>query len=137
MKTNHECVQKYRYAYDEMRKQAIEVMKNYGKVLNVYEVLKARILKEQGLDKMPEVGTEEYDAFCEDYDEQKYSCVFEGKHEQVYIANIAMVRYNEEIKDVDVYLESDDGYISQWMPMLYIGYEQEAVYMTILDFIEE
>lgn len=126
-------VQNYYAAYLAMKDAAIETMKNYGKTLEVHEVCKQLLMERMDYQNESEIMEDELDDFIW---ENTYSCVFEGKHETTHITNIVKVRYNETANDVDVYLETDDGYIANWMPISRISFGQEAVYQTILEFVK-
>ena len=116
-----------------MKDAAVEKIKEYGKTLEVYEVCKQRIMKREGYKSVDEITDDEMDdmRWCD-----TYSCAFEGKHGYIYCCHIVMVRYNENMNDVDVYLESDEGDVAEWLPASYIGFDTYAIYMTILDFCE-
>ena len=130
MKRN-DYVENYFDAYREMKEAAIEKMKNYGKTLDVYEVCKQLLMEREGYKSADEIPEDEFEDFkCTNI----YSCYFEGKHEQIYCAQIVKVRYNTETLGIEVYLETDDGYISAWYPIYWISGEVDAVWMTIFDF---
>lgn len=126
-------VQDYLDAYRKMKVAAIEKMKNYGKELDVYEVSKKRLMERQGYENESEISEDELDDIKW---ADTYCCAFEGKHGTIYCCIIAKVRYNKETEDVDVYLDSDDFYFPEWFPVSCIGFDTDAVYMTILDFID-
>ena len=138
MKTNYDYVQDYLDVYRTMREKAIEVIKNYGKELDVEQILKKRIMKENGLDKIPEFGTPEWDAISSDYDNLIYSEVYYGgfvtRHDYIYSVQILKVRYKDG--NVEVYLHSDDGYIDDWYDSSEVSFDADSVYMTILTFIK-
>jgi hypothetical protein len=125
---------KYYKEYRKMKELAISRMKKYGKVLEVMEMSKESIMDNCGYKTTSEITQE-------DFDEWKisntYDCVVRSRHEELLECTILMVRYNEKKKDVDVYVESDNGEIAEWMPASYIDYERDAAYLTILDFIQE
>lgn len=126
-------VEKYLDAYKEMKKAAIEKMKNYGKELDVREVCKKRFIEMSEYDKVDEVNIDELEEF---YQNESYCCAFEGKHEIMYCVRIERVRYVPEKDWIEVYVSSDDGYVSEWLPESWIGFDSDAIYMTILDFCE-
>ena len=127
-------VQNYLNAYREMKSSAIEKIKNYGKTLEVYEIRKKRLMEQFGYKSKDEIPQEELDdCICN----TSYSCVYEGKHGMLYPCQIVMVRYNSVYNDVDVYLESDDGYIAEWFTICYVGWDFDGAYMTIHDFITD
>lgn len=127
-------VKEYRAAYETMKDAAIEKMKNFGRILEVAEECKQRIMKEKGYASVKEIYEDElYDYWLSN----TYSCIFQGRHEILYCCRIVMVRYNKDTKDVDVYLESDEGDIAQWFPASYVSFDVDAVYMTVHDFIED
>lgn len=129
MKTDY--VKNYIAAYKEMKDAAIEAIKNYGKTLDVYEICKQQFMEQTGCKDESEIYEDElYDFLCEN----TYSCVMEGKHENIYIVNIVKVRYNKQREMIDVYLETDDGDVSEWLPISWVTFEQDAVYQTILEF---
>lgn len=129
----NDFVQDYLGAYRRMKDAAIEKIKNYGDTLEVYEVCKQRLMKRMGYKSASEITEDELDDFKWS---NTYCCAFEGKHGFIYCCHIVMVRYNENMKDVDVYLESDEGDVAEWLPASYIGFDTDAIYMTILDFCE-
>lgn len=125
--------EKYLAAYKEMKKAAVEKMKNYGKTLEVVEECKKMLMEKQGYMSASEIDEDELRDFK---DANIYSCVVIDKHGGTHVCEIIMLRYNEEHDDLDVYLESEYGDISEWLPVSYVDYEVDAIYMTILDFIE-
>ncbi len=126
-------VQNYLDAYETMRKEAIEKIKNYGKVLDVYEEINKNIVKEKGYKSVNEITDDDRDEYYWDY---FYNCVYEGKHNYLYCCRIAKVKYDEKENDVYVYLEDDDYGICEWFPHWDIGFDKDAIYMTILKYIE-
>lgn len=127
------CKENYLTAYQEMEEAAVEKMKNYGKTLEVVEECKKMLMEEQGYKSASEIPDDE----LEDYQNMYiYHCVIRDKHGMPHDCKIIMLRYNEKRKDLDVYLESEYGVISEWLPVSYVDYEVDAIYMTILDFIE-
>ena len=132
MKTN-DYVKNYWSAYRELKKAATEKIKDYGKTLEVIEICKQRLMERMGYKNEDEIYEDELDDFkCVN----TYSCIVESKHEMLYACTIVMVRYDKKSEKVEAYLESDDGYIAEWYPVDWIGWDEQAVYMTILDFIE-
>lgn len=127
-------LEKYYAAYKAMKEAAIEAMKEYGKRLDVRKECKKKLAKQKGYGSEEEITEDELHDFILT---NTYSCFFIGKHEEIYLVNIEMVRYNEETKDVDAYLESDDGYVSDWYPVSWISGDVDAVYQTVLDFLTE
>ena len=126
-------VKAYLAEYKEMKDSAIKKLKEYGKTLDVDAVCEKRIMEREGYKSVDEIYEEELD----DYKwSNTYTCAFEDKHGFIYSCRIAMVRYNENTKDVDVYLESEEGDISEWFDVYRVAYEVGAVYMTIHDFID-
>ena len=140
MKKTNEFVQNYLDAYKAMREAAIEKIKNYGKTLEVEEVLKSRLMKKKGWTEWPAYGSEEADSVEDDILEWKYNemywCSFEGKHEHIYCGYIPMVRWNAERQEIEIYFDSNDGCVAEWLPESYIGFERDAIYQTILEFID-
>lgn len=127
----NDFVQDYLGAYRRMKEAAIEKMKNYGKTLEVYEVCKQRVM-ERTKDFDP---VDDLDAVEDEIATTTYSCAFEGKHGYIYCCHIVKIRYNENTEDIEVYLESDEGDIAEWFNAAYIGFDNDAIYMTIHDFI--
>lgn len=127
-------VKEYLAAYKTMKDAAIEKMKKYGRILEVAEVCRERFMKEKGYASVKEIFADEFDDY---WWNNSYSCIFEGRHEILYCCRIVMVRYNKDTKDVDVYLESDEGDIAEWFPASYVSFDVDAVYMTVHDFIED
>lgn len=123
----------YLDAYKSMKQAAIEAIKNYGKELDIREACKLMYMKQQHYKTEDEIPEDELLDFIQF---NTYSCVFCGKHEDLYPVNIMKVRYNESSKDIEAYLESDEGYIADWYPVSWISYEEAAVYMSILDFLK-
>lgn len=123
----------YLDAYKSMKQAAIEAIKNYGKELDIREACKLMYMKQQHYKTDDEIPEDELLDFIQF---NTYSCVFCGKHEDLYPVNIMKVRYDESSKDIEVYLESDEGYIADWYPVSWISYEEAAVYMSILDFLK-
>lgn len=126
-------LQDYLDAYRKMKDAAIEKMKNYGKELDVYEVCKKRLMERQGYENESEICDDELDDIRW---ADTYCCTLEGRHGTIYCCIIAKVRYNKKTEDVDVYLDSDEGYFAEWHPASDVGFETDAIYMTILDFID-
>lgn len=127
-------VKEYRAAYKTMKDAAIEKMKNFGRILDVAKVCKQRIMKEKGYASIKEICEDEFDDY---WWSNTYYCVFLGRYEFLHCCRIVKVRYNKTSKDVDAYLESDEGNIAEWMPASHIGFDRDAVYMTVHDFIED
>lgn len=126
-------VENYFAAYKEMKDAAIEAIKNYGKTLDVYEICKQLFMEKMGYEDESEIYEDEfYDFICEN----TYSCVMEGKHGNIYIVNIVKVRYNKQREMIDVYLETDDRDVSEWLPISWVTFEKDAIYQTILEFME-
>lgn len=140
MKKNVDYIMDFNNAYKAMKDHATEVIKNYGKTLEVEEILKSRLMKEKGWTEWPVYGSEAADSIENEVEEWKYDkmywCSFEGKHEQIYCGYISMVRWNTEREEIEIYFDSNDGYVSEWLPESYIGFEREAIYLTILEFID-
>jgi len=140
MKKNYDYVEDFKKAYNAMRNQAIKVIKNYGKTLEVQEVLKKSLMKDKGWTEWPAPDSDEFYSIEEETEDWKYNemywCAFEGKHEQIYCGYIPMVRWNAERKEIEIYFDSNDGCVSEWLPESYIGFEREAIYQTILEFID-
>lgn len=127
----NDYVEKYLDAYKEMREAAIEKMKNYGKVLDLEEVTRKCIADYHGISES-DIGDDEVE---DSLVENSYSCVFEGKHGFLYCCNIRKVRYNKETKDLDVFLESDERDFSDWYDVSCIGFERDAIYMTVHEYL--
>ena len=126
-------IENYNAAYKAMKEAAIKKMMEYGKTLDVREECKRILMTEKGCINEKEITEDElYDFIVTN----TYACFLIGKHEQIYITNITKVRYNKETKDVDVYLETDDGYVTEWYPVSWINGDQDAAYLTILEFTE-
>jgi hypothetical protein len=131
MKTNEDYINDYNEAYRAMKERAIELMKERGGILEVLEVGKKLIMKENGYHDESEIYEDELEDWkCENL----YCCTFEGKHEDVYLPNIYMVRYNEKFDDLDAYLE-DEYDLAEWVPASMIGFGRECLYMTVLEYI--
>lgn len=128
----NDYVEKYLNAYREMKAAAIEKMKNYGKELDVRDICEKRYYKMSERDNS-EIYEEDIEEF---YQNESYCCAFEGKHEMMYCVRIERVRYIPEKDWIEVYVSSDDGYVSEWLPESWIGFDSDAIYMTILDFID-
>lgn len=123
----------YLDAYKQMKEAAIARLKKYGKTLDVHKTLKQMLMREKGYKTAKEIP----DDVLDDYKwENTYSCVFEGKHEQLYCCNILKVRYNKKTDEVEVYLHDDEGYISEWFMESYVGWDRDSIWMTILDLID-
>ena len=129
MKRNYDYVQNYIDAYQAMRKKAIQVIKDYGKEFDLIEYAKKRLKEE--LDG--EVMEEDIDDWLV---ENSYSCVLVGKHGTLYPCTVMKARYNDKTETIEVYLSSDDGYINEWFSDYDVDYEKDAVYQTILNFID-
>ena len=123
----------YLDAYKSMKQAAIEAIKNYGKELDIREACKLMYMKQEHYKTEGEIPEDELLDFIQS---NMYSCAFCGKHGDMYPVNIMKVRYNEEAKDVEVYLESDECYIADWYYASWVSYDEAAVYMSILDFIK-
>lgn len=140
MSTNKLFVENYLDAYKAMRERAVEVIKKQGKTLEVYEVLKSRTMIEKGWKEWPAYGTDEYDSIEEIAEEWKYDqmfwCTFEGKHGHVFCGYISMVRWNAKNEGIEVYFDTNDGCVSEWLPEYLICNGREAIYETILEFID-
>jgi hypothetical protein len=133
MKTNYDYVNEYLKAYQKLRNKAEKVIKAYGKELDVMEIGKQRLMEEYGYKDESEVDDEE----LQDWKVNNVNtCVFVGKHGYVYTPYILGVRYNKERNNIEAYLETDEGDVSEWLSVSYVSYEPDAVYMTILDFIK-
>ncbi len=126
-------IENYFDAFRAMREAAIKTIKEYGKELDVCEECKKVLMETHGYKSEDEIDEEELNNL---YSESTYSCFFTDKHGAVYEVTVSKVRYNEKYDDIDVYLDSDDGYISEWFPVS-MACHDEAAYMTILDFIEQ
>ena len=126
------AAQNYYDAYKAMKEAAIEKMKNYGKTLEVIEVCKQRLMNNKGYANVDEITEDELENIR--YNEA-FSCFFTGKHGVIYGPQILMVRYNDETKDVDVYLETDEGDIDGWYPVSWVN-NPETAYLTVLEFID-
>ena len=126
-------VEKYLNAYKEMKAVAIEKMKNYGNELDVWEVCKKRFLEMSEYDEINEDNIDDLEEFSQN---ESYCCLFKGKHEFIYLVRIKKVRYDHEKKRIEVFVESDEGDVSEWLPESWISYDSDAVWMTILDFCE-
>lgn len=125
-------LQDYLDAYRKMKEAAIEKIKNYGKELDVRDICEKRYIEMSERDK-DEIYEEDIEEF---YQSESYCCAFEGKHETMYCVRIEKVRYVPQKDRVEVYVSSDDGYVSEWLPESWIGFDTEAIWMTILDFID-
>lgn len=128
----NDYVEKYLNAYREMKEAAIEKMKNYGKELDVRDICEKRYYKMSERDNS-EIYEEDIEEF---YQNESYCCAFEGKHEMMYCVRIERVRYVPEKDRIEVYVSSDDGYVSEWLPESWIGFDTDSIWMTILDFCE-
>ena len=133
MKTNFDLLNDYWNTCRNLRKKGEEVIKAYGKELDVIEIGRQRIMEEYGYKDVSEVDDEQLQDWKVNV---AYTCVYVGKHGYVYTPYILGVRYNESGGYVEVYLETDEGDISHWYPVSYVTYENNAVYETILEFIK-
>lgn len=140
MNMENEFVKNYLDAYKAMKDRATEVIKNYGKTLEVQEILKTRLMKEKGWTEWPAYGSEEAESVEQEVEDWKYEemfwCGFEDKHGSIHGGYIPMVRWNAAREEIEVYFESGDGFISQWLSEHYIGFDNDAIYQTILEFID-
>lgn len=121
----------YLAAYEEMRAAAIEKMKNYGKVLDVYAEVDKIIMKEKGYESVDEI-------FDEDRDEKYWelnNCVVEDRHNFLTCYRIIKVRYDEKENDLDVYLEDDNYEKCEWFKNWEVSFDRESIYMTVHTFI--
>ena len=119
-KKNSEYVDAYVEAYQAMRKKAIEVIKKYGKELDLRQIIK---------DKNPDADDDELEAVMMN---ECHSVFFSDRQGDIHDCMIQGVRYNEERERVEVFLHSFDGDIDEWMPSSYINGDEDYVYMTIL-----
>lgn len=133
MKKNVEFVNDYLKAFHAMREQAEEVIKNYGKELDVIEILKQRIMEEYGYKSEDEIHE---DVLEDCIINNAYYCIFEDKHGSLYNSCIHKIRYDAEKDEIEVYLKSDEGCIDDWYPRWCICSDMDAVYQTILEFID-
>ena len=124
----------YYKEYRKMKELAISRMKKYGKVLELMEIAKEPIMDNCGYKTASEITQDDLNEWKSS---NTYTCVVRSRQEELEECTILMVRYNEKKKDVDVYVESDNGEIAEWLPASYIDYERDAAYLTILDFIQE
>ena len=140
MKKNSDYIKNFDNAYKSMKNRATEIIKDFGKTLEVEKVLQNRMMKDMGWITWPLIGSKEMDAVEEEIEEWKYNemfwCAFEGKHEQINSGYISMVRWNTEKNEIEIFFNSNDGYISEWLPETYIEFDREAIYKTILEFTD-
>ena len=120
-KENSDYVAEYEKAYQEMKRKAIEVIKKYGKELDLRQIIK---------DKNPEADDDELEAAMMD---ECYSVFYADRHGYIYDCMIQGVRYDNERKIVEVFLHSSGGDIDEWMPVYYINGDEDYAYMTILE----
>ena len=132
MKTNMDFIDEYRKAYSAMDERAEEVMKAYGKELDLLAIGRAKVIKEQHL-----TDEEEIEEALEDWRaENLFYCVYEDRHNNLYTCTINGVRWNKERGCIEAHVVEDNGgYIDDWMPASYV-YDQDAVYMSILTYID-
>ena len=122
--------QDYLDAYNRLRDAAYDKIKNYGKELDVIERCKQLLVERGEYNSIDDIEEDVFEDFkCENI----YCCYFEGKHEQIYRVDIIGVRYNNG--RVEVYLQSEDGYISEWIPVHYITANIDNVWLTVFDFM--
>ena len=127
-------IKNYHDAATAMKEAAIKAMMEYGKTLEVPEECKKRLIAEKAYKNEREIQEDELNDYILD---NTYRCFLIGKHEQIYLTNIVMVRYNQNTKDVDAYLETNEGDVAEWFPVSRIDGEHKAVYLTILEFLGE
>lgn len=126
----------YLSAYNELKASAIRKMKAYGKDLDVYNILRHRVLDSDDFRGKTDIDeTEVNDALHEMMAECSRACIFTGNHGWIHEVTVMCVRYSEQTEDLEVYLETDEGDVSDWFDIGYVTYEREAVYLTVHDFI--
>ena len=131
MKTNYEYVQDYLNAGVEMRIKAEEVLKDFGKELDVLDLCEQHLAERTGIKR----GDENFeDAFREHVYAETYQCIYIDMYGNGTLCTIEKIKYNKETNNISVFLNSDEGFISEWFDTSQI-YDDEAVYMTILYFI--
>lgn len=132
MKTNIDFIDEYREAYSAMDERAEEVMKAYGKELDLLAIGRAKVIKEQHL-----TDEEEIEEALDDWRaENLFYCVYEDRHNNLYSCTINGVRWNKERGCIEAHVVEDNGgYIDEWMPASHV-YDQDAVYMSILTYID-
>jgi hypothetical protein len=132
MKKNCDYLQDYLDAYQMMKNRAIEVMRDYGEELDVTNVGKRLIMEHYGYSSEDDVC---YDELSDWMDNNVYCCVFQDKHGSTSPMRILKTRYNDDLCDIDVCLEHEEGFFSGWYPAYKICGDRDAAYMTVLDFI--
>lgn len=120
-KKNTDYIAAYVDAYQAMKKQAIKVIKKYGKEIDLRQIVK---------DMYPDADDDELDDAMID---ECYSVFYADNDGYIYDCMIQGVRYNEERKEVEAFLHSSDGDIDEWIPASYINGCEDDVYMTILE----
>lgn len=121
----------YLAAYKELRIAATEKMKNRGSELDVREYGKRLLMLKNNYTSEDEIYDDEFDDW---FYSNVYSCVFAGKHDILYCAYITKVRYNTELDELEVYLESDDGYVNDWYSESWVGWDRDAIFITIMEY---
>jgi hypothetical protein len=128
-KKESKFVKEYIAAYKAMRDSAIEKMKNYGKTLDMVELLKEEYQSES--ENPTEEGEEDY------VNDGIFWCYFEGKHDNIWSCKICKARWNEERECVEVYLEDAYGDVSDWFMYSYITGDMEMLWHAIHEFIPD
>lgn len=126
-------VKNYLDAYKSLKKAAVEAIKNYGNVIDIKEKCKLILMEQQGYKREDEIPDDE---LCDFVQYNTYSCALFVGDVTLYSANVVKVRYDGKAKEVEVYLESDEGYVDDWYPVSWVNYGEESVYFTILEFLE-
>ena len=77
-----------------------------------------------------------FDEKCLECMDSNQSVFVRSIREQIYSGYISMVRWNTEKNEIEIFFNSNDGYISEWLPETYIEFDREAIYKTILEFTD-
>ena len=132
METNRDYVSEYYAAYSAMKDAAIKAIKEYGKELDVVAILKKQIVKGCGYESEDEISNDE---LTDSIENNLYYCLYEDKHGFLADACITKVRYNKKNEYIEVYLESDDGFIDGWYSDYVVSHDTESIYITVLEYI--
>ena len=122
-------VKDYIAAYAAMRDSAIEKMKNYGKTLDMVDMLKQEYLLES--EDPTEEGEEDY------INSELFWCFVEGRHGNIWSVKITEVRWNNERQIIEVYLEDTYGDVSGWYYDTDIIGDNDMLWQAIHEFIPD
>lgn len=134
MKTNKDFIEDYNKAFIAMRDKAVEVIKAFGRELDLMEIGIATVCQHDDLESEPELD----DALHEWCDAQLYNCGYKDDDGRYHLCTIIGVRWNEEHRRVEAHLSScSDDSVDEWMPVAHIDNFSENVYRSVLEFIRE